>query len=69
MGVAQYGQRVEVRLPVKVVWPPQFWQTTSFSPSMRWLRRFAAPERKVAIAALRSCSTTALPAVSTMSWV
>ncbi len=23
--MAQYGQRVAVRLPVMVVWPPQFW--------------------------------------------
>src|SRR5256885_7735773 len=32
IGVAQYGQRVVVSVPLKVVCPPQFWQTTSFSP-------------------------------------
>src|ERR687898_1990969 len=36
IGVAQYGQRVAVRVPVKVVWPPQLWQTISFSPANCW---------------------------------
>ena len=64
IGVAQYGQRMAVRLPLKVVWPPQFWQTISFSASAARGRRRPVERTAAASAASaprKSCSSD-LPA-------
>lgn len=60
MGVAQYGHRVAVRLPVNPVVPPQFWHFTSRSPVTCGPAACACNSRNAAIAGpnSRACTGT-----------
>ena len=67
MGVAQYGQRWAVSVPLKVVRPPQFWQTISFSPDSWGPSAVAIAARSSTIVPRRSRSVGAASREVSMS--